>query len=155
MNPLVRKITKNDLNYFIKIKNNDDVLKYLGNSKTSTDEEIINWFKNIFYENNTDRFLIIDKFNKNNIYGDVCIGDINYNNMSCSLHIKILPEHWGKNIGSIVIDRIILYCKEVLKLQCINIAININNLRSLNLFKKFKIKFVELKNDFNYYVIDL
>lgn len=155
MEPLMRKINKNDLNYFLKIKNNNNVLKYLGNSKNINNEEIIDWFYGIFYETNTDRFLIIDKNDKNNIYGDICIGDIDYNNMSCSLHIKILPEHWGKNIGSIITDRIIFYCKEVLKLQYINIAININNLRSLNLFKKFKIKFIEFKNDFNYYIIDL
>lgn len=155
MNPLIRKINKNDLHYFLQIKNNDYVCKYLGNSKISTKEEIINWFNNIFCENNTDRFLIINRFDKNNIYGDICIGDINYYNLTCSLHIKILPEYWGKNIGSIIIDRIILYCKDVLKLKYINIAININNLRSLNLFKKFKIKFIELKNDLNYYLIDL
>lgn len=155
MNILLRKINKNDLDYFIKIKNNNNVLKYLGNSSNINNMEINNWFYNIFNENNTDRFLIIDETDKNNIYGDICIGDIDYNKLSCSLHIKILPEYWGKNIGSIVIDRVILYCKEVLKLKYINIAININNIRSLNLFKKFNIKFIELKNDFNYYLIDL
>jgi RimJ/RimL family protein N-acetyltransferase len=155
MNFLLRKINKNDLNYFLKIKNNNNVLKYLGNPKNINNKEITDWFYNIFNENNTDRFLIINQADINNIYGDICIGDIDYNNLSCSLHIKILPEYWGKNIGSIVIDRIILYCKEVLKLNYIHISININNLRSLNLFKRFNIRFIELKNDFNYYLIDL
>ena len=155
MNILLRRINKNDVNYFQQIKSDEKVCKYLGNPKTNNQYEIINWFNNIFNETNTDRFLIIDKNNINIIYGDICIGDINYIELSSTLHIKILHEYWGKGIGSIIIDKIILYCKDILGLKFINLSININNLRSLNLFSKFNLKFISFENNFKNYIIIL
>ena len=159
MKIFLRKINKNDINYFYKIKTDSNVCKYLKNNNIENINEIETWFNFIFYELNTDRFIILnfDNFNYNdeNIIGDICIGDINYIDLTASLHIKILPEYWGKGIGSIVIDKIILYCKNLLGLKKLFVSINKNNLRSLNLFSKFKIIQINEDNEWNHYNIIL
>lgn len=153
MNLTLRKINSSDLYYFFEIKNDINVLKYLGNNNILDNEQIKLWFNNLINENNTDRFIISDKSDNLLIYGDICIGDIDNNNNSCSLHIKILPKYWGLKIGYNVIDKIINYCKNILDIKIIYISINKNNLRSLNLFKKFNIEYINDINNFNNYKI--
>jgi RimJ/RimL family protein N-acetyltransferase len=155
MNLILRRINKNDINYFIKIKTDLDVCKYLGNTNILKTEDINNWFHNLIEEKNTDRFIISDKENSEIIYGDVCIGDINYIEMSSTLHIKILKEYWGLKIGSNIINKIINYCKNIISLEKIFISINIDNIRSLSLFNKLNLNYLDTAKNFNNYIVTL
>jgi RimJ/RimL family protein N-acetyltransferase len=152
MNYFLRHINKNDLNYFINIKQDNKVIQYLKNNKIYNINEITKWFTNLVNEIDTERFIIY--YNDIPI-GDICIGDINYNKKDCSLHIKILSKYWNLKIGSHVIADIINYCKNILKLKIINIEIHQLNINSINLFKKFNAIYINNYNNFNYYIINI
>lgn len=154
MTYILKRINNHHLDYFIKIKQNNDVLYYLQNNKMYDIDDITKWFQNLNNETNTDRFIICNNTNHSPM-GDICISDIDYINMNCNLHIKILPEYWNLKIGSSVVNDILHYCKTILKLNCVNVQIHESNTRSINLFKKFNAIFIENKNNFNYYIITL
>ena len=154
MSFLLRKINKNDIDYCYNIKSNSNVCKYLGNTKINNYEDTKAWIENIFNETNTDRFVIINQ-DLHEICGDICIGDINYIDLSCSLHIKILPEYWGKGVGSLTINKIIIYCKDVLSLKVVYLSINNDNLRSKTLFEKYNLTLINNDINFNNYKINL
>ena len=82
------------------------------------------------------RFFIFRK-NTFNILGDVSIYDIRYGNISsCFLGIKIDKESTNKGIASEVLECIINFIKNDLKLHSIRATILPNNSKSISLFEK-------------------
>ena len=131
---ILREIRESDLGLLNKLINDPDINKMtVGSSKKVSMEEQIKWFKSL--KSSADvRFIIADKDGAP--LGTCIINQIDKNNKSCSIGIKLDKSSQGKGIGSETIQLIIPYIFNKLKMHRIFVEILEYNTASIRLFEK-------------------
>lgn len=131
---ILREIRESDLELLNKLINDPDINKMtVGSSKKVSMKEQIKWFKSL--KSSADvRFIIA---NKDDIpLGTCIINQIDNNNKSCSIGIKLDKSSQGKGIGSEAIQLTIPFIFNRLKMHRIFVEILEYNAASIRLFEK-------------------
>ncbi|MDD3284708.1 MAG: GNAT family protein [Patescibacteria group bacterium] len=136
----IRSHQKTDIPFRVKWLNNVDANIFIGrelNKKTTLKKEK-EWFDNYKKDKNKKFFTILD--NKKPI-GFMGLSNINKINKNCDLFIMIGEDDYrGKGIGKIVMDWLINYGFNKLKLHKINLGVVRENKFAIKLYKKLGFK---------------
>lgn len=142
MNIYFRPIYKIDINEIYRIKTQTNTFSKELNNIDFTDlkrKDVEIWFNNLKNEINTVRFSIC-LCKSNYLIGIITLGNINYNNKTCELHIYINSEFHGNGYGSCSIQKILLFCDKILGIKEINLKVFKNNKSAIHLYNKYGFK---------------
>ena len=130
----IRPLEKKDAYILMELNNNSKIARcVVGNPQKVTIEEQLHWMDKLDKEINTVRMMIdyVDK-----TVGTVIIGNIDYDNQTGNVNIKILPEFQGKGIGTSALRLTCQYAFDKLNLFCLTAHILSDNHASLALYEK-------------------
>lgn len=130
----LRWIEEKDAHILAELNNNTEIADHVvGNPKKVTFEEQLLWMARIDEEKNTVRMMI--EYDGTAV-GTIIISNIDSDNKTGNLNIKILPQYQRKKIGSKALDLACQYAFEELKLFCLTAHILSDNASSISLFSK-------------------
>lgn len=134
MNVTIRPLVIEDAYTSVKWRNDPEVFKYTGNTYNHkiTIESELDWIKRVISTKNEFRCAIIadDRY-----VGNIYLTDIT--DVNAIYHIFIGDKtYWGKGIAFIASQLILKYAFENLQLQSVNLKVNKNNVKALQLYKK-------------------
>ena len=113
-------------------RNSDNIRKYMYNSSIISKDDHINYIKKLKLDNNNKYFLI--EQNNTNI-GVIYFTNINYTLKESEFGLYSNPSL--KGVGDILIDTIIDYGFNILHLNKLKAEVFSNNIRAINLYKKY------------------
>jgi len=123
----IYEIKSNSLNYNKEFTNFD--------TSTVTKEFIHSWYYNLINETNTIRIGIC-LITNNYIIGLITLGQIDYINSKCELHVNVDYKYQGKGLGTESILLIINYVKNIIKLKEIHLNVHKDNDKAIKLYTK-------------------
>lgn len=130
----IRDIQMDDACVLMKMNNNHQISKYVvGSPKRVNLDQQMKWMEQSKNEKNTKRFMV--DYEQHPV-GTIIISDINASNGTANMNVKLLPESWGKGIGTSSIKLALDYCFLEMKLECVTAHVLSYNSASLALFKK-------------------
>lgn len=130
----IRSIKAEDAKTLMEMNNNDQIAKFVvGTPKKVTIDEQMKWMERLSSEKTTKRFMV-DYEDKP--VGTIIVSDINEYNRTANVNIKLLPESWGKGVGTFAIKLILEYCFYEMDMECITAHVLSYNEASLALFEK-------------------
>ena len=137
------KLSKYSSKQILKMRNNSNIRKWMYNKNKIKFEDHLNYIKSL--ENKDSRLYFLVKQDNENI------GVINFTNITnnkAELGIYANPSLKGQ--GTILLNIIINYGFNILKLKVLKANVFITNLKAINLYKKFGFKTIYKENDLIY-----
>lgn len=144
---MVRPVTLDDAEIFVKWWNNGELMKDVGfrNGLNTTLEKVKQGFVN---NDKTKVFIIYDSISQLPI-GELSYGELNNEEKSCRIGIKICEVNLhGKRYGHDALCEFINYLFTERELNIIYIDTFLTNVRALNLYKKLGSETLEIINNF-------
>lgn len=130
----IRSIMLEDAEILMELNNNVRVARFVvGTPQKVTIDEQMKWMDQLSDEKTTKRFMV--EYDEKTV-GTIIVSDINELNRSANINIKLLPESWGKGIGTAGIKLILEYCFYKMELECLTAHVLSYNDASLALFEK-------------------
>ncbi|MCI8666525.1 MAG: GNAT family N-acetyltransferase [Dorea sp.] len=130
----LRSIKRDDASVLQELNNNEEIAKcVVGNPKKVNIEEQLLWIDTLNKEKNTIRMMIEYE---NFTVGTVIISEVDIDNATGNLAIKILPQFQGKGIGTEALTLACEYAFGEMDLYCVTAHILADNYASLKLFEK-------------------
>lgn len=130
----LRWIEKKDAQILMELNNNEEIANcVVGNPKKVSYNEQLVWMAKITEEKNTVRMMI--EYDRT-VVGTLIISNIDFNNKTGNINIKILPKYHGKKIGTNALNMACQYAFEDLGLCCLTAHILPDNTASISLFTK-------------------
>ena len=146
----LRKINKDDINEIFTLRSDENILKYIAQSKAKSIEDAEKFITmiNNGIEENKWLFWGITLKNEVNIIGTICIWNIKKENFRAELGYSLLTEFQGNGYMNESIQKIVDFSFENLKLHSLEAHVNPLNLASINALEKFNfIKEAHLKEN--------
>lgn len=140
----LRPLTIKDINRIFEIKSNPfNFNKEYTNFDTTkvTLDCIEKFILNIVYEINAIRMAIC--LQNNYLIGCITLGEMDYVNSSCELHIYIDIKYQNKGYCKDSLDCVIKYIRDIIKLKLIILKVHKEHNKAIHIYKKFGF----LKND--------
>lgn len=129
---LLRPLETKDAEFLMELNNDSETAKYVvGDPKPVTPQQQLEWMERVKGEKNTKRFAV--EYAGQSV-GTVIISDIDMNNLTANLNIKLLGWSRGRGIGKQSICKALKICFDRLGLYCITAHILPYNIASLTLF---------------------
>jgi len=129
-----------DLSFLKSLWENGKVMEYVGFPKglKQPDKKIFDWITNWSSEDKL-RLIIKDKETGQSIGETGYKIDNNYpfsKNKVAAIDVKIIPEYWGKGIGTEVVERINKYIFSKTDINIIQVTPNVRNKAAIHLYSK-------------------
>ena len=130
---LLRDIESKDAEFLMELNNDKEISHFVvGNPRTVTLQEQLQWMENIKNEKNCKRFIVeVDGL----AVGTVIVSNIDTVNGTAGIGIKLNNAVQGRGIGKKSINLVMKYCFEVLNLACLTAHILEYNKASQALFR--------------------
>lgn len=129
----LRKIRIEDASLLMELNNNQDIAKFVvGNPILVNMDQELKWIKNLKNEKKTIR-KIIDY--KNNSIGTIIFTNLDLENQTSNINIKLLPDFQGKGLAKQAIIEACSIGFSEINLYCITANILEYNIKSQNLFE--------------------
>lgn len=130
----LRWIEEKDAQLLMELNNDAEIADcVVGNPRKVTYKEQIVWMERIAEEKDTVRMMI--EYDDITV-GTIIISNIDFNNKTGNINIKILPKYHGRMIGTKAVDIACRYAFEELDLFCLTAHILSDNVASISLFTK-------------------
>lgn len=142
-NFIVSLPSKDDLENLIKLYTNKEVMMFFGGIRT---KELIKKRMNLFLENYMlDGFgygLVYRKFD-NKFIGRVGLNryELKEYENKIEIGILLLPEHWNRGYATELVDALVNYAKEVIKISTLYATIDKTNFGSIKVAQKLGFTF--------------
>ncbi len=146
---ILRQMLPSDAEAMFKLDSNPNVVKYLGNKPFTSIEQSINlihYVRKQYVENGIGRFSVVLKENNEMIgwAGIKFVTDIENNQTNFyDLGYRLHEEHWGKGYASEATKAWLDYFFQTMKLPVLVASVNIDNLGSNKIVKKFGFQLIE------------
>lgn len=146
----LRPLSLNDKDELFKIKSNPlNFNKKFTEFDTSsvTISSIEKFLTNIINETNAIR-LGICIIKRNVLIGSITLGNINYIDSCCDLHIYIDIEYQYMGYGKSSLDCVLKYIKHILNLNNVMLKVHKENIKAIGLYKKYNFTISYDKDNF-------
>lgn len=131
---VLRSLENSDAEFLMELNNDPEIAKYVvGNPRTVTLQEQMQWMEKAKSEVNTIRFIVE---RDGSPAGTVIISNIDHSNLTANINIKLKKTARGKGVGKQSIKLALKYCFENVGLICITAHVLAFNKASLALFEK-------------------
>jgi [ribosomal protein S5]-alanine N-acetyltransferase len=140
---ILREMLPTDAEAMFRLDSNPNVVRYLGNKPFKSIDESINLIKYVrkqYTDNGIGRFAVVLKETDEMIgwAGIKFVTDIENDRTNFyDLGYRLLEEHWGKGYASEATKAWLDYFFQTMKLPVLVANINVNNLESNKIVKKF------------------
>jgi ribosomal-protein-alanine N-acetyltransferase len=136
---LLRKLTANDAAEIFFLRSNEDVLRYLGRepAKSITEaKEFIELINKNVHENVSVLWGIALLDEPAKVIGTICLWNFKPENYRTEIGYILHPDHWGKGIMKEVINAVVDYGFNDLKLHSIEALLSPENIASSSVLER-------------------
>ena len=146
----LRPLIDSDLDFLEKIENNDSLWKYGSEQKIYTREELKSYIQNsdIPLQISKQYRFVID-------YQKIPVGFIdlfNFKEKEVSIGIIVEEEYQNKGFAKESLSLLSEYCIDALDIRQLKCCVAVSNKKSNNLFLSSGFKFINKKDNFNFYI---
>ncbi|MFX0020754.1 MAG: GNAT family N-acetyltransferase [Candidatus Hermodarchaeota archaeon] len=138
-NLFLRKISKDDINFFFESLNNKDLITYLSLGPLKTLEHSKRLIKGYlkYWDNHFQFNYIIEIHEIENLkIGSISLWNVNWQHRRAQVGIWLLPSFWSKGLAEKSLNLLKNIAFNHLKINRLEAYIAVENKRSISLFKK-------------------
>lgn len=133
---IIRQLQKKDLKQFYLLCSNSEIVKYIGNGKPLTKEQVKNWIEKSKQNYQNFGFGCWAVTSQNNEFIGYCGLVYPPNSKDIEIIYALAKEQWGKGLASEIVKAVTKYAIEQLKLEKIVATIDPNNKASIKVIEK-------------------
>lgn len=137
---VLRSLHPNDKDAMRLLRSNDRVNQYLDRAKIDSQEESIAFIKKILKGVDQDKWyywaICFEELNQ--LIGTVCLWDFSEDRKQAELGFEMLPAYYGQGIMTEVLQSIIPFAFQTIKLKTLYAYTHVDNKKSIALLKKNK-----------------
>lgn len=136
---ILRQLSPEDDKTIFLIRSNEEMGKYLNRPKAETIEDAQNFISKINegIKNNNSVYWGVALKNNPEIVGTICLWNLSDDGIKAEIGFELLPKYQGRGIMREAVEKVIDFGLNEMKLKSIEGEVDPENLRSINLMKKF------------------
>ncbi len=139
----LRRLSINDDKEIFKLRSDKQVTKYLGMQQAKSINDAREFIDKINAGIKNDEWImwVIESKETATYIGTICLWNLSDDRTKADIGFEILPDHFGKGIMQEVIPIILKYGFNDMQLDVIEGEVDLENIKSIKLMKKFGFEF--------------